>query len=109
MGEEGLIKSLIALVKCGTCGQHYKVNNVSIIGHNRDLWYLKVLCSVCHTQSLVAIVISEDGFLESVTDLTDAEMEKFRGAGALIADDMLDMHNYLKEFSGDVTQLLNQE
>ena len=108
LAEGNLIKSLIALVKCGVCGQRYQIDNVSILGHSHDLWYLKALCSACHTQSLVAVVIKEDKLPQVITDLTEMELDKFRDAGVLTADDLLDMHNFLKKFSGDVSQLFNQ-
>jgi len=103
--EESMIKRLLASIKCGVCGKRYAVNSVSILGHCEDLWYLKALCSACHTQSLVAVVIKEDGMLEPVTDLTKAELDRFRDIDVLTADDVLDTHNFLKGFDGDFSQL----
>ncbi len=109
LGEESLIKTLITLVECGICGHHYEVDNVSVLGSSHDSWCLKAHCSVWHTQSLVAVVITRDGMSENVTDLTRTECGKFRGAGVLLPDDVLDMHNFLKDFGGDVSQLFNKE
>ena len=109
MGEEDLIKTLITLVKCEVCGHRYCAENVSVLGNSNDSWCLKAHCSVCHTQSLVAVVITEDGMTEVITDLSKTELDKFRGAGVLLEDDVLDMHNYLKGFSGDVSLLFNKE
>ena len=109
MGEESLIKNLIAMVKCGVCGQKYQPEHASILGHNEDLWYLKALCHGCHTQALVAVVIKEDTIREVITDLSREELGKFRNSGLLTGDDVLDMHGFLKEFEGNVTKLLNQE
>lgn len=106
---EDLIKRLIASIKCGVCGQHYGVANINILGHRRDLWYLRALCSACHTQSLVAVVIKEDRMPEAITDLTETELDKFRDLGVLNANDVLDIHNFLKDFSGDFSRLFNQE
>ena len=94
--EESMVKRLIASIKCGVCGQRYAVNSVGILGHCENLWYLKAHCSACHTQSLVAIVIKEDGLPEPVTDLTEEELDKFGDTGVLTADDVLDAHNFLK-------------
>jgi len=57
----------------------------------------------------VAVVVKEDRVREVITDLTDTELDKFKEIGVLTADDVLDMHNFLKEFSGDFSQLLNRE
>ncbi len=107
--EEGLIKRLIASIKCGICGQCYEVDNISILGHRQSLWYLRALCSACHTQCLLAAVIKEDRLPEFITDLTNAELDKFRDIGVLTADDVLDMHNFLRDFRGDVPRLFSQE
>ena len=107
--EESLIKKLVASVKCGVCGQRYELENINILGHRQDLWYMGALCSACRTRSLVAVVVKEDRVREVITDLADTELDKFKGMGVLTADDVLDMHNFLEEFSGDFSQLLNRE
>ena len=70
---------------------------------------MRALCSACHTQALVAAVIKEDRLPKFITDLTEAELDKFRNIGVLAADEVMDMHNFLKDFSGDVHQLFSQE
>jgi len=107
--EEGLIKKLMTSIKCGVCGQYYEVDNIDVLGHQEGLWFLKALCSACHTQCLVAAVIREERLPEIITDLTEAELGKFEDMGVLTADDVLDIHNFFKDFSGDCFQLLNQE
>ncbi len=103
--EDNFIKRLMTSIECGVCGQHYEVDNVSVLSHQEDLWFLRASCSACHTQCLVAAVIKEDNVLEVITDLTEAELGKFEGGGALTADDVLNMHGFLKEFDGDFSRL----
>ena len=107
--EEALIKRVMTSIKCGVCGQHYEPDNISILGHQEDLWFLRVFCSACHTQYLVAAVIREGKVPEVVTDLTEAELDKFRSAGRLTADEVLDMHNFLKAFDGDFSRLFGRK
>ena len=106
--EERLIKRLMATMKCDACGQHYEVYNIDVLGHREDLWFLRVLCSSCHTQALVAAVVREGRLPEVVTDLTEAELDKFRD-NVLEADDLLNMHSFLKDFGGDFSQLFRQK
>jgi MinD superfamily P-loop ATPase len=106
--EERLIKRLMTSMKCDSCGHHYEAYNVDVIGHREDLWFLKVLCSACHTQCLVAAVVREDKVLGAVTDLTKAELHKFRD-NVIEGDDVLTMHNFMKEFDGDFSQLFGQK
>jgi len=107
--EEGLIKRVISLMKCGVCGQRYETDNVSVLGHEEGLWFLRLFCPSCQTQYLVAAVIREGKTPEVITDLTEAELDKFRDAGRLTANEVLDMHNFLKDFDGDFSRLLGQK
>ena len=107
--EEGLIKRLMASIKCGVCGQHYKEDDVDVLGHQEDLWFLTANCSGCHTRCLIAAEIKEDTVPEVITDLTTAELERFKKVGMPAADDVLDMHNFLKDFDGDFSRLFSQK
>jgi hypothetical protein len=106
--EEDLIKRLIASIKCAACGQHYGEDDIDIIEHNEELWFLKVLCPSCRTRCLVAAIIRDGEKVEVVNDLTEAERERFAGLAGVGVDDVLDMHNFLKDFNGDVPRLLQQ-
>lgn len=107
--EERLIRRLMTSLKCDSCGQHYEVYNIEILGHREDLWFLRVLCSTCHTQCLVAAVVRKDKMPVAVTDLTEAELNKFGDAGMIEIDDVLDMCTFLKDFDGDFSRLFGQE
>ena len=103
--EEGIIKKLITSMKCSACGQCYEVGNIEILGHHEDLWFLSVFCPSCRSQYLVAAVVSAERVPEIITDLTGAELVRLRDAGRLTADEVLDMHSFLKEFDGDFSRL----
>jgi len=107
--EEGLIKRLMASIKCGVCSHRYEVGNINVISHDQDLWFLSANCSACHTRCLIAAIVREGKVPEVITDLTEAELSRCRSAGKLTADDVLDMHNFLKSFDGDFSRLFSQK
>ena len=107
--EEKLIKRFMTSIKCSVCGQHYEVDNVRVLGHQEDLWFLSVCCSACQTQSLVAAVIKEGKAPKVTTDLTEAELDKFKEMEKLTADEALDIHSFLKDFDGDFSRLFSQK
>jgi len=107
--EEGFIKRLMASIKCSICGQRYEADNIDVLGHHEDLWFLSVLCPACQARCLVAAVIREDGVPEVTTDLTKAELDRFRNASRVTTDDVLDMHNFLKGFDSSPSRLFSQE
>jgi hypothetical protein len=106
--EDRLIKKLMASIKCESCGQNYEPYDVDVIGHREDMWFLKVLCSKCHTQCLVAAVVKEGKVPAEVNDLAGTGVADCRYE-SIEADDVLDMHNFLLDFDGDFSGLFGQE
>ena len=107
--EEKLIKRFMTSIKCSVCRQRYEEDNVKVLGHQEDLWFLSVFCSACQTQCLVAAVIKEGKAPKVTTDFTEAELDKFKKMDKLTADEVLDMHSFLKSFNGDFSQLFCQK
>ena len=107
--NDSFIKRLMTSVKCGICGRHYEVDSIDVLGRREDLWFLSVLCPACYTQCLVAVVLKEERVAELVTDLTEAELDKFSSMAVLTADEVLDMHEFLRDFDGDFSRLFSQE
>lgn len=106
--EERLIKKLMTSIKCESCGQNYEAYNVDVIGHREDMWFLRALCSKCHTQCLVAAVVRGGKVPEDVSDLAVAGTDENQYE-TIEVDDMLDMHNFLIDFDGDFSRLFGQE
>jgi len=105
--DERFIRKLLSNMKCGVCGQHYEPTNISVLGHREGLWFLSVYCPSCKSQGLVAAVIKEGKVPEVVTELTEAEKSKF--SIPIGSDDIIDMHTFLKDFSGDFSSLFSEE
>ncbi|HEY32202.1 MAG TPA: hypothetical protein G4O10_03745 [Dehalococcoidia bacterium] len=105
--EEATIKKLMTSAKCSGCGQRYEIDDIEVIGHHDELWFMSVFCMACHAHYLVAANVDEETAGEVVTDLSVAELEKFRDADGLKADEVLDMHDFLKEFDGDFSRLFS--
>ena len=108
MDESG-IKKMMTSAKCSDCGQRYEIDNIEILGHHEDMWFLSIFCVACRAQYLVTAVLDEDGVSETVTDLSAAELEKFRDVDSLKVDEVLDMHRFLKKFDGDISRLFSEE
>jgi hypothetical protein len=53
-------------------------------------------------------VVKEGKIAEIATDLTDTEYERLSQSITVGVDDVLDMHNFLKEFDGDLTCILSE-
>ncbi len=107
--EDKLIKRLMTSLKCDSCGQHYEVYNIDILGHREGMWFLRVFCPSCHTRCLVAAVVKESRAPAVVSDLNDIELKKFKDGDVVEVEDVLNMHVFLKDFDGDFSQIFTQE
>ena len=107
--NERFIKKLMSTIKCDVCGEYYETNNIKVLGHRDDIWFLNVFCPACHSQALVAAAIKKGKPLEVITDLTETELAKFAQASTISADDMLDLHSFLHDFDGDFVKLFSQK
>jgi hypothetical protein len=103
--DENVVKRLMSTLKCGVCSQRYEAGNMRILGHRDDLWFLSVYCPGCHSQGLVAAVVKEGKAPELITDLTPEELKQFSREVCVGSDDLLDLHNFLRDFDGDFQRL----
>jgi hypothetical protein len=100
------IKHLITNIKCAVCQSHYELEDIHIIDHRDELWVMAVTCGQCRTRGLIFAIIRETEEAESVIELTPEEWDKFRKMSQIDADDVLDMHKFLRDFDGDFVSLL---
>ena len=107
--DDRFIKRLIANVRCGVCGEHYGGQNVKVLGHRDALWFLSVFCPACGGQGLVAAAIKERELPRPITDLSETEQARFRNFGPVSADELLDIHAFLRDFEGGVSRLFSEE
>jgi hypothetical protein len=104
--DDGLIKKVLSTIRCGVCGQYYQSSNIEVLAQRGEMWFLSLFCPVCASRSLVAAIIKENDVPEIITDLSEAEYAKFSQGDAVMADDVLDIHESLKDFHGDISELL---
>ena len=109
MMREAFLKRLIAKVDCGVCGQKYEMSNIKVLDQEDGVWFLSVVCSSCGTKGLIAAVVQDGSIAQVITDLTEEEFERFEEGEAVAVDDVLNMHDFLKEFDGDFSRLFSEE
>lgn len=105
--NERFIKQLLSTVRCSECGDHYQADNLKILGHQDDTWFVNACCPACYKRAFVVAVIKKDKPLQIITELSEAETAKFSQAGEISSDDILDLHNFLKDFNGDFVTLFS--
>lgn len=107
--RESFLKRLFAAIKCSACGQKYEEANIKVIDCDGGLWFLSAFCSSCETHGLIVAVVEDDKATQVITDLTEADYDKLACGEVVGVDDLLDMHNFLKDFEGDFVTLFSEE
>lgn len=104
------IRHLLASVKCAVCQHQYGPEDIDVIEQHDELWILSVVCSDCETQGLIFAIIREvtSDSLPLLDMVEEEEPDALEHLPSIDADEVLDMHRLLREFDGDVYELLAQ-
>jgi len=112
------------LNRCVVCHREYEVSDISSVQRKPGVWTLMVECEQCRSRNYIAAV-TQDGNPEeamfevrslteralqdvstSSTESEDATETPPQGATEVVsASDVLDMHEFLKDFDGNFERL----
>jgi len=107
MNYNNQLFDLIRKEHCPSCGASYDVKEIKFLGKFNSAYLLQLICKVCKLPSLVSIFISDSRpKTVKVDDLTQREYEKFKSQSPVSNNEIIDLHNFLKKFKGDVSSVL---
>jgi len=58
--KKHIIQKLLHTIKCSKCGEPYEADNVDVIEHKNDKWFLSIYCPICQKQSFIIAIIKVD-------------------------------------------------
>ncbi len=96
--EEEFVRSLLSDLGCARCGRHYDPTTTSLLGCIEGSWIFYVYCSSCNSLGFAVASTNESEVAEADTELTPTEKGRF--SNPITSDDVIDMHIFLKDFSG---------
>jgi len=102
------IDNLEHLTKCPQCTKKYRFNKALVLDEKDDQTTFHLTCSNCHTSTLVFVSMGQYGIvsLGMITDLDREEAKKLFRNEAISANQVIDVHQYLKKFEGSVKDLI---
>lgn len=109
MDVESWLTSELATFACAACGETYGDAHIRLIAQREELFFVDLSCDHCGTQAVAIVSIEIDG--DSLT-LESGELVPGPGPGrgvsdqAVSADDVIDMHELLERFEGDMQRLI---
>lgn len=105
MDAAAWIRSRLAGFTCAACGRHYRRDHIRVLAQREALFFVALDCRACAAES-VAIVSLESGADGAATDLRIGDLADVPSAAAgtdpaVLASDVLAMHEFLRGFDGD--------
>ena len=95
-----LLKNLQKIMKCPSCGETYRIEEVQFLGQIDGLFLLQMVCGDCGLPASMSIMTSKDGTRKPVIFSDTGQKEQKRELGDITADEQIEFHKFLKTFEG---------
>lgn len=111
MDAEGWLTSELASFACAACGQAYGQGRIRLIAQREELFFVDLACDHCGSQAVAIVTIQVEG---DTATLEGGELRRIELAPAdeapegapISVDDVIDAHELLAGFEGDVHRLI---
>ena len=97
---------------CPACGRRYRSSRIRLLAERDGLFFVDLDCSQCGSHTVAIVTIEQDDAEAAIADLpgvtaADEHLGETLPATAapVTADDVLEMHEFLAHFHGDVDKL----
>ena len=113
------LRTQLTSFTCPACGRRYRGSRIRLLAERDGLFFVDLDCSRCGSHTVAIVTVEIDETSAAITDISDLTMspEDFRehlgedlpAAAALVtADDVLEMHEFLADFTGDIRTLFRE-
>lgn len=103
---EELIRNIQNMIRCPNCGSSYKKEDIHFLGQLNKAVLVQMFCYVCKMPITATIVISGTSPVSGIPNFKKLESVSDKNIEEPISsDEILEMHNFLENFSGDFESL----
>jgi len=117
MDSPDWLRTQLTSFTCPACGRRYRGSRIKLLAERDGLFFVDLDCSRCGSHTVAIVTVELDEAELSIIDASDIELavdlepehlgeELPVGAAPVTADDVLDMHDLLSGFDGDMYSLL---
>ncbi len=102
------LENIQPLIRCPVCNKKYRPVKMLVLDEDDKRTTLHLTCEGCRVSTLVSVSLGQLGAM-SVGVLTDLESSEARGAfqgEAISSDQVLEVHQFLKNYQGGVEALI---
>ncbi len=102
-----LIKNIQSMMRCPSCGSNYSSEQIHFLGQLDMAALIQLDCQSCGLPVMATIIVSEKNQPQAkiMSDISREELAGTANRDAVNTDNVVDMHQFLKEFNGDFDQL----
>lgn len=118
MDSPDWLRTQLTSFTCPACGRRYRGSRMRLLAERDGLFFVDLDCSRCgsHTVAIVTVELDDSDVTIEVSDIALAEdalehlgEELPERAAPVTADDVLEMHEFLVAYAGDVNSLLGAQ
>jgi len=110
------LRTQLTSFTCPACGRRYRGSKIRLLAERDGLFFVDLDCARCGSHTVAIVTVEIDETSASITDISDISLnvedlpehlgeELPAGAALVTADDVLEMHEFLAAFRGDIDQL----
>jgi hypothetical protein len=116
------LRTQLTSFTCPACGRRYRGSKIRLLAERDGLFFVDLDCGRCGSHTVAIVTVEMDDTQASITEISDLRLstdgllstdympEHFGeelppGASPVTADDVLEMHEFLSHFQGDISHL----
>ena len=105
---KSLAENASQFIKCPICGVKYRFSEALVLAEEEMKSVLHLTCGRCGTSTLIFISAGKFGIasLRVITDLSAPEAEKLFQSEIVSTDQVIEVHQFLKNFKGEVKDFI---
>lgn len=111
------LRTQLTSFTCPACGRRYRGSRIRLLAERDGLFFVDLDCSRCGSHTVAIVTVERDESDFAIADASDIGLpvevlgarraERLpAGAAPVGADDVLEMHEFLASFEGDMDALL---
>ena len=108
MGIIEFIRDRARFYNCPVCGRSLKGCDVQVLSHEEERFHLQVTCAQCQVTFIVVLAIAGGAVEEIDKVMPEVEAEPYVAPEPISVDEIIDLHVYLRNFQGTLTELIQQ-
>ena len=100
------LNGVFGTVRCANCGAVYGRDSIAVVGNRDEYWFVRCSCATCGTQGLGVVIVKRVGDAPPVgahAQLSPVDVEEL-----IRVDDVLEAHDLLRDYVGDVHGLFEK-